>query len=151
MLGQILVGVVYANLAEVVAHKYVLHWLGKKKGSFWSFHWHDHHRNSRKNKFYDESYNDPWYSGSRVKEIVGIAGLVATHAWLAPTFPAFAVTTAAYSAVYLWAHRKAHLDPEWCKRWLPWHYDHHMGKNQDANWGVLLPCWDWIIRSREKM
>ena len=27
------------------------------------------------------------------------------------------------------------------KKYVPWHYDHHMGKNQDANWGVTT---DWV-------
>ena len=40
-------------------------------------------------------------------------------------------------------HKKSHLDVKWCKEHLPWHYDHHMGKNQDANWGVTT---DWIDR-----
>jgi len=40
-------------------------------------------------------------------------------------------------------HRKAHLDTEWGKKNLPWHYDHHMGKNQNANWGVTT---DWVDR-----
>ena len=26
---------------------------------------------------------------------------------------------------------------------MPWHYDHHLGKNQDANWGVTT---DWVDR-----
>jgi hypothetical protein len=37
-----------ANATEWVVHKYVLHGLGKKKSSFWAFHWHEHHAESRK-------------------------------------------------------------------------------------------------------
>ena len=34
------------------------------------------------------------------------------------------------------------------RRWAPWHYDHHMGKNQDANWCVTFPLWDHILGTR---
>ena len=44
---------------------------------------------------------------------------------------------------YYFVHKQAHLDPEWAKKHVPWHYDHHMGKNQDANWGVTT---DWVDR-----
>lgn len=33
-------------------------------------------------------------------------------------------------------HRRSHLEPEWAKKRIPWHYDHHMNSNQDANWCV---------------
>ena len=32
---------------------------------------------------------------------------------------------------------------DYCSLLLPWHYDHHMGKNQNANWGVTT---DWVDR-----
>ena len=38
----------------------------------------------------------------------------------------------------------------WCKEKLPWHYDHHMGKNQDANWGVTTDWVDKILKTRIK-
>jgi sterol desaturase/sphingolipid hydroxylase (fatty acid hydroxylase superfamily) len=151
MLIQFVVGLVYANLTEWLVHKYILHGLGKRKGTFWSFHWHEHHHNSRKSKFYDVSYMQPFYSGSRFREILGTVCLMLTHIWLVVWFPWFILTTWCYAGVYLWAHRKSHLEPEWCKRWLPWHYDHHLARNQDANWGVLLPFWDWVLGTREKM
>ena len=43
MLG-IPLGLLYANASEWLIHHYVLHGLGKKKRSFWSFHWGEHHR-----------------------------------------------------------------------------------------------------------
>ena len=33
---------------------------------------------------------------------------------------------------------------------MPWHYDHHMGKNQHMNWGVRLPIIDLIMKTRVK-
>ena len=37
------------------------------------------------------------------------------------------------SAAYYVRYKRAHLDPEWGRRHLPWHVDHHMRPNQDAN------------------
>jgi hypothetical protein len=31
---------------------------------------------------------------------------------------------------------------------MPHHYDHHMGSNQDANWCVSYPWFDWILGTR---
>ena len=50
---------------------------------------------------------------------------------------------------YFLIHRKSHLDPSWAKKYAPWHYDHHMGKNQDANWCVTFPLWDHILGTRK--
>ena len=50
----------------------------------------------------------------------------------------------------IYIHRRCHVDVEWGKRNFPWHYDHHMGKNQDANWGVTNPLWDHILKTRIK-
>mgnify|MGYP007089505962 CR=1 FL=1 len=47
-------------------------------------------------------------------------------------------------------HKKSHLDPEWCKEKLPWHYDHHMGKNQNTNWCVVHPLADYLMGTRKK-
>jgi sterol desaturase/sphingolipid hydroxylase (fatty acid hydroxylase superfamily) len=44
---------------------------------------------------------------------------------------------------YYYIHRRAHLEPEWAKRKIPWHYDHHMNSNQDANWCVTKPWFDY--------
>lgn len=150
MLSQIVLGILYANLIEWMTHKYILHGLGKKKGSFWSFHWSEHHRTSRKNKMYDASYRDKPFTGSHSKEFLGIIGLSLFHFWIFWIFPWFVVTTWCYAAAYLYLHRKSHLDIEWCHKWLPWHADHHLGKDQDKNWGVVLPVMDWIFRTRKK-
>jgi hypothetical protein len=40
------------------------------------------------------------------------------------------------------------LDPEWGKKTIPWHYDHHMNTNQDANWCVTKPWFDYISGTR---
>jgi hypothetical protein len=41
-------GLLYANAGEWFIHKYVLHGVGKRKGSFWDFHWREHHSACRR-------------------------------------------------------------------------------------------------------
>lgn len=54
-----------------------------------------------------------------------------------------------YSALnYYYIHRRAHLEPEWARTKIPWHYDHHMNSNQDANWCVTKPWFDYILGTR---
>ena len=31
---------------------------------------------------------------------------------------------------------------------LPWHVDHHLGRNQDTNWCVTKPWFDYIMGTR---
>ena len=149
MLGFAL-GVLSNNAAEWLVHKYVLHGLGKKKGSFWSFHWHEHHKNARKNAGYDPVYElEIEDSSSRAKEVLGIVAgaLVATP--LLPIAPSFVAGAWASSAAYYFVHKKSHLDPAWGKKWVPWHMDHHLGPNQHKNWCVTLPVFDWVMGTRE--
>ena len=40
MLG-IPLGLLYSNAGEWLLHKYLLHGLGRRKGTFWAFHWHE--------------------------------------------------------------------------------------------------------------
>ena len=62
----------------------------------------------------------------------------------------FSWAVLAYATVYLFLHRKTHEHVEFFKKWCPWHYEHHMGKNQNANWCVVCPLMDHIMGTREK-
>mgnify|MGYP003663928552 FL=1 len=53
-----------------------------------------------------------------------------------------------YTLRYFYMHRKAHTNVEWCKKNIPWHYDHHMGKNQDVNYGVTVEWPDKLFGTR---
>ena len=151
-------GIVYVNAVEWVVHKHVLHGLGRDKASRWSFHWHEHHKKARKHDMHDDQYT--MHSvvdavrqralNAKTKEALGliVGGLV--HAPLLPVAPFFTLTVWASAANYYRVHRKAHLDPAWAEEKLPWHVDHHMGKNQDANWCVTWPLFDWVMGTREK-
>lgn len=140
----------YANFLEWSIHKYVLHGLGKKKGSFWSFHWHAHHQQVRRNGHLDEDYKDTIFQwNGQSKEILSLIGLALGHLPLALISPAFVLTLLYTNINYYRQHKKSHLDPEWARANLPWHYDHHMGKNQDSNWCVTKPWFDHIMGTRE--
>ena len=142
-------GMLHANAVEWLTHKYVLHGLGKHKGSMWRFHWAQHHRIARKNGMYDKSYEEPfWRWSARGKEIAGIFGLALLHLPLIKVAPYFTIGVLFSSGNYLYRHRKAHIDVEWGKKHMPHHWDHHMGENQDANWCVSYPWLDWVLGTR---
>lgn len=143
-------GLVASNASEWLIHKHVLHGLGKQKGTFWSFHFHEHHKNVRKSGGYDKLYEGPvWGSSAKSKEAIGIAGLAIAITPLVAFAPWFVAGVWANSAAYYFLHRKAHLEPEWARRWLPWHVDHHMAPSQEANWCVTTPLWDHVMGTRK--
>ena len=149
MLGFAL-GLVSSNAMEWFVHKYVLHEMAKKKGSFWAFHWHEHHKHVRKSGGYDPMYEKPILrTPSKVKEAIGVAAgaLIATP--LLPLSPGFVAAGWLSAGAYYFMHKKAHLDPAWGGKWVPWHVDHHLGPNQDANWCVTWPLFDWIMGTRD--
>jgi hypothetical protein len=145
-------GLLAANATEWVVHKYVLHGLAQNKGSFWSFHWHDHHRNVRKNDHVDPDYQAPLFSkwNGQSKEALALVGAAIAGAALFPVAPFFAGTVLYTTFNYYRKHKRAHLDPAWAREHLPWHYDHHMGPNQHANWCVTRPWFDHIMGTRER-
>ena len=150
-------GIVYANAFEWLIHKHLLHGAGRNKKSFWAFHWHEHHKKARKNDMVDDQYHGSVIASllkgewnARTKEAVGLMAASALHAPLLPVAPFFTLTVWASAANYYRVHRKSHLDPAWAKEHLPWHVDHHMGKNQDANWCVTWPLIDLLVGTRER-
>lgn len=151
-------GIIYVNGVEWVVHKYVLHGLGRDKASSWSFHWHEHHKKARKQDMHDDQYTAHSVVdavrqrklNAKTKEALGLIGGALAHLPLMPIAPFFTLTVWAGAANYYRVHRKSHLDPAWAEAHLPWHVDHHLGKNQDANWCVTWPLFDWIMGTREK-
>jgi hypothetical protein len=148
MLG-IPLGLAVANMSEWVFHKYVTHGLGRRPDGFWSFHWHEHHRSARKHDFVDDAYRKSLFQWNpQSKEAVALLGGAVAVAPLFPVAPFF-VGTLWYGAYnYYRKHKRAHLDPEWAKRELPWHYDHHMGPDQNTNWCVTRPWADHLMGTR---
>lgn len=143
------VGMVASNALEWAVHKYVLHGLGKKKGTYWSFHWHEHHRNVKKNGMLEPMYEEPLHRApSKVKELVGIVSGAAMATPLLPVAPGFVLAGWVSAGAYYYVHKKSHLDPEWATKWVPWHVDHHLGPDQEKNLCVTWPLWDWVMGTR---
>lgn len=149
MLG-IPLGLAYANAGEWLIHKHVLHGSGRRRESFWSFHWLEHHRASRLNGFRDADYERGLLSGwnAQTKEAAALAGAALAHLPLLPVAPFFTGTVLYAIWNYYRKHERAHLDPAWAREHLPWHYDHHMAPNQDANWCVTKPWFDHLMGTR---
>lgn len=149
-LVQIILAFVYANFVEWAWHKGVFHGLGKNSKSRFSSHWREHHRDVRKQCGFDLNYkNAIGTPGGPTEEILGLTVGALLHLPLLFYFPVFVFAVWVHAIVYFLIHRKSHLDIEWAKKYVPWHYDHHMGRNQDANWCVTFPFWDYILGTRE--
>lgn len=143
-------GLLYANLGEWFLHRYVLHKLGRFKGSPWRYHLYEHHREAWKNDYRDPGYEKPVFGRhAQGREAIQVAGVALLHLPLFPIAPFF-TGAALYGAWnYFRVHKKSHLDPEWARRELPWHVDHHLGPNPEANWCVTKPWADLILGTRE--
>lgn len=148
---QIALAWIYGHFLEWFLHKYVLHALGKNKRNIFSFHYHDHHRNTRINDFVDPAYqNLPNFSlkNGMGKETAVLSGLVLLHIPLLFILPWAFGTLILAAASYMYAHIRCHNDPEWGRKHLPWHYAHHMAPNQEFNWGVRSDIFDRLFGTR---
>lgn len=155
MLKGFIAGLMVANAFEWVAHKYILHGVHRKGQVRYSpvpksmkSHW-EHHREVRKTLFADYGYIEGlknWRTRNEIASLIvvaGISGLV-----FLPLSKSMSVAVIYSACNYFYIHRRAHLEPNWAKRKIPWHYDHHMNSNQDANWCVTKPWFDYILRTR---
>ncbi len=143
-------GLAVGNAAEWAIHKHILHGRGRHKTSFWAFHWHDHHRNSRKDGHLDVDYRRPWWAATgQRREAIALTGASLALAPLFPIAPFFTATLWYSAARYHRVHKRAHLDPDFARDHLPWHYDHHMGPDQNANWCVTRPWFDHVMGTRK--
>ena len=146
----LLAAMVYGNLLEWLMHRFVLHELGKRKIAFRE-HWYRHHRNARKNSFADDDYRGwSWSWEGRWSEVFGLSVLALLHLPLAFVAPLFYGGLVAWTLLYYFVHSFSHRHPRLGKKLFPWHYDHHLGQNQNANWCVVMPLWDYILGTRIK-
>lgn len=146
-----LAGYVYAVFLEWFVHKYIFHELGKRKGSRFRFHYADHHKATRRH-----DGGDPAFEGSVIswnaygREFWFILLGILIHLPLLFIAPAFFIVSSLSGLNYHRMHRKSHLDPEWCKERMPWHWDHHMGDREasNANWCVTCEWFDKMMGTR---
>ena len=149
MLG-IPVALAYVNAGEWLIHRFVLHGIGKWREGPFAFHFHEHHRETRRHAGHDPNYLRPllgWHPQGQ--EALGLALAAVVHLPLLPVAPFFTGTVLWSLWRYHKLHKQAHLDPAWAREHLPWHYDHHMGPDQEANWCVTRPWFDDLVGTRK--
>ena len=141
---------IIGSFIEWFAHRYILH--NFKYPIFSKYHFGRHHRRARQNRHIDSDYQNfppkSWSSGFH--EIAGICTIlivVLPTVFISPWLWYFLCV---HGFCYYYLHRKSHLNSEWAKKWLPWHWRHHMGKDQNANWGVTTPLFDYVFGTVSK-
>ena len=139
---SVLLGFLYANFLDWYVH-ILLH---KPKGkSKFKFHW-KHHGMARKNGNLDIDYKKKIFHNETWLTLLGAA----IHIPLLWVSAPFATTAILYALFYMIIHRQTHIHVSFFKKWMPWHYEHHMGRNQNANWCVVCPLMDHIMGTRVK-
>lgn len=146
---------VVANGFEWFAHKFLLHGVHRQGKPRYSptpqnmkSHW-EHHREVRKQNYGDDGYHQGWSNWRNRNEIISlsvVAGVFGLASW--PVSRGFSLGVLYSAGNYYYTHRRSHVDPEWGKKTIPWHYDHHMNSNQDANWCVTRPWFDYVMGTR---
>ena len=116
-----LVALLLANFLEWSVHRFVLHGMGRKRKSFWAFHWVDHHKAARRNGFQDVDYEThPFRWNAQGKEVISLAGLFLMSLPFVLVSWGFVLGSWLSIVNYYSLHRWAHLHPAWC-RTLPPH------------------------------
>ncbi len=143
-----------ANGVEWYLHKYALHGVPQQGGGrksisppFMIRHW-AHHKQVRLNQDRDDGLYGDEHNEDAAAEKKALLQICAVTTLAMPIAPFFTLTTYYCAWNYWHVHSQSHLDPEWGKKKIPWHYDHHMNTNQDANWGVTKPWFDYIMGTR---
>lgn len=143
-------GLLVANAGEWVIHRFLLHGLGQKPDSFWSYHLYEHHSIARKSKMLDAGYKKwPMLWNSQCKELLVLVCILLINLpffWWANGY-----ACAIYFSVFLYyiVHRQAHCHLEWAKAYLPWHYRHHL-INDNADWCITHPLFDYLMNTYGK-
>ena len=136
-----LAGLLYSNFMEWLLHKVVLHGWGKDKRSFWSSHFR-HHKACTFSKNFDKDYVA--LGRGNFTELKSLLLLNLIHLPVILISPAFYSGALLGGLLYFTCHRKCHVDVNWGKKYMPWHYAHHM-KWSSSNWCVTYPLFDILL------
>lgn len=141
------------NIGEWILHNVVLHKLGTKKDSMFHYHW-EHHNRCRKNNNFDHEYADMFhlrFSPMIRKELLIMTALtlVVSVPLYMFVWPALGIASAVGLWYYFFVHAFSHVNLAFGEIFLPWHWDHHMGRNQNQNWCVSFPWLDHILGTRD--
>ena len=143
---EVAIAWLYSHLLEYFLHKHVLHNVKRKK--WFKTHFGEHHWSARKRLMLDPKYfgkldfkGDP--------ELKGLIALGVLHVPIVFFFPFAYVTLILMAISYYVQHRWMHNNIEYARNNASWHYDHHMAPDQNCNWGVRLPIFDYVFGSRK--
>jgi sterol desaturase/sphingolipid hydroxylase (fatty acid hydroxylase superfamily) len=135
-----LLGLFYGNLLEYFIHRYVFHKLGRKKDSLFAYHLRGHHVLSKKQNFVD-------LTESKI-ESIGLLLLIIVHVPLFfIVFPVWLGVTL-YALAFKYLHGWQHKHPAITKKFMKWHWDHHMS-NPNENYGVVASWSDHLFGTRK--
>tara|TARA_Y100001970_G_scaffold261537_1_gene344776 strand:- start:46 stop:594 length:549 start_codon:yes stop_codon:yes gene_type:complete len=145
MLFQICFAWLYSHLLEWFLHKHVLHKPKRKK--WFKTHFGEHHKSAKKLLMVDPKYIGK-ISMTGDPEIKGLLLLGLMHVPVFFFWPVAYITLLFCAFSYWIQHRWAHRNMTFARENMPWHYDHHMAKDQHKNWGVRLPIFDYLFGTR---
>ena len=148
IISSFFVAFVMTSLTELISHKYILHGLGKKKGSWFSYHI-NHHRVVRKD-YIDPDYKAGFFKSSPYRrEVLSLFLLFMSNISLLWVWPMLFYWLAFFTVAYFWGHSKSHTNPKWGMKYMRWHYDHHRF-HEEGNWGVTSCFIDYVLGTRYK-
>lgn len=141
----IVVGLLYTNLLEWIFHQYPLHSMhhfNKNQKSILWFHM-IHHKKVTKESYTDYHEIDRYL----IADIASLVFLAIAHyllfvSWLG-LFWLF-IGGLLGDILFMVVHIGSHAFPELGKKYVPWHYDHHM-HYPNSNWCVTLPIFDILF------
>ena len=148
IIANLIFAILFSSFLEYIIHRYILHNKSFKK--IYKYHFKRHHKQSKRLNGIDPDYFKlPKNLESGLFEIIGI---VILNAIIFPIYFLnfwFFIFVISYSWLYYFIHKYFHVYPDFFKKIFPWHWEHHMGKNQHVNWGIINPIFDWIFKTRK--
>jgi hypothetical protein len=79
----------------------------------------------------------------------GILFLLLAHLPLYYLLPYFYYALCLYGVLFILIHNFTHIWPQVGKKYIPWHWDHHM-RYQNHNFNVVAPIADYMFGTRKK-
>ena len=142
-IAQLVVGWIYGHLLEYCVHRSINHFLKDRGSSTFK----RHQRACIMNLMHDFSMG--LHKNTHVlTELKFVSIIVFLHVPLIFFFPYFFVMVFAGAISYIIHHKACHSDVITAREYYSWHYDHHMGVDRHANFGVRLPIFDLVFCTR---
>lgn len=146
---QITIAWIYGHVLEYVLHRFILHNRKVMLGKPFKRHFAGHHGRIRKSGMFDVDYARlRKYSFLDFEPLI-LFFISLVHLPIALYFPYAYVVLLLSGVLYFVVHALTHIAPATMIKIIPWHSWHHLGKNQNMNYGVRLPIIDIIAGTYE--